>query len=364
MRAESGFLALACTLALCLGTAVVAQDVKRYEECPDPLGAAMLAEARDHLAAGRLQDALPLLARVVERCPECVPAHLLYQDTALRLGGAAVEALRRDYERLQDPPKSVVVSYARIRLLPTSYDRLKALDAVIRRDKGFWYAHHSKARQLRNAGLLAGALDSWRNAVSANPDFLPAWREMGEVHAELGNTSEACRAYENYLRGAPDDAEAVASYVHLLVYKAGRPAEAFPWIQRLVDRDPLKPEYGMDRAAALWLTGKPREALDLYLGVLEREPLASRAALNIGFLCYEALAGGNDAGRLRWWPVAREAMRYYLKLVRAEDAVDFMERYFAVPFRLEEIDAFLVRNKVSPAEAETSIETLRALIRG
>jgi hypothetical protein len=137
-----------------------------------------------------------------------------------------------------------------------------------------------------------------------------------------------------------------------------------PWLQRLLDRDPLKPEYAMDRAAALWLTGKPREALDLYLAVLEREPLASRAALNIGFLCYEALAGSNNEGRLRWWPVAREAMRLYLALVRAEDAVDFMERYFAVPFRLEEIDAFLMRNKVSPSDGEASVESLRALIRG
>lgn len=364
MRADLKHLVRVGGLVLGLATASTAQNVKRYEECADPLGAAMFAEARDHVAAGRLQDALPLLARVVERCPECVPAHQLYHETALKLGGAALEALRRDYERLQDPPNSVVVSYERIRLLPTSYDRLKALDAVIRRDKGFWYAHHSKARQLRNAGLLAAALDSWRNAVAANPNFLPAWCEMGEVHAELGNTSEACRAYENYLRGTPDDAVAIASYVHLLVYKAGRPAEAFPWLQRLLDRDPLKAEYGMDRAAALWLTGKPREALDLYLGVLEREPLASRAALNIGFLCYDALAGAKEAGKLRWWPVAREAMRYYQTLERSEDAVDFMERYFAVPFRLEEIDAFLGANKVAPPATEPSIETLRALIRG
>ena len=50
MRAEPASLSRAVALLVAAVVPLLAQDVRRYEQCADPLGAAMLAEARDHVA--------------------------------------------------------------------------------------------------------------------------------------------------------------------------------------------------------------------------------------------------------------------------------------------------------------------------
>jgi hypothetical protein len=93
----------------------------------------------------------------------------------------------------------------------------------------------------------------------------------------------------------------------------------------------------MDLAAAEWLLGHLQAALDGYLAVLAARPDQARAALNVGYLHYEAFAT-DAAGKLAHWPKARKAFLLYLQLVRAEDGYDHFERLLAVPFRLKAIE--------------------------
>ena len=62
-----------------------ASDQARYETCNDPEGTSLYDQAVKKVGERAPAEALDLLRRAVQRCPDLVRAHLLYQDTALEL---------------------------------------------------------------------------------------------------------------------------------------------------------------------------------------------------------------------------------------------------------------------------------------
>lgn len=330
------------------------QDPDRFESCADSEGRAAYESALVELQAGHDTEALPLLRRVVERCPENVLAHGYYQDAALHVGGDTAAAMRRYYEELADDPASPVPGYAKARLLDSNYQRMAAIEAVLARHPDFAWAHLAAARLNRSRGQLAEAVESYRRAIARYPQLLAAHLELAEVLTELGRTAEAQLPYENYLRGAPSDRSTVREYVHLLLYALNKPDEARPWVDRLLKDDPEDEAARMDLAATLWRSSHFDEALQAYVDVLTRRPDNARAVLNIAYMHYDAFAYSEDDKRAHW-PKARQAFRLFLQLVRPEDGYDYFEKVLAVPYRLKEIEAFL-----GPApEGAPTIESIR-----
>jgi len=335
-----------------------AVDPRIYATCQDAEGAAAWQRAQAALAVGDDAAALPDLRLGAERCPQLVRAHRAYQDAARRLGGDAERAMLAFYsgDRTSSDATGAptVRAYLRARLADTSYAQSNALQAILQQDPSFAWAHLSLARVNRRQGRLLQAVDMFASAIVNDPALHEARLERAQVLAELGREDEAAVDYRAYLRGRPDDEEAMHSFVALLLYRLERTDEALGLLDRLEQLHPGSPILRMDRAAALWRAKQLREAVEMYLGVLAEQPERARAALNIGYLYYEVLAR-DEASRRRFWPAARAAFRIYLERAQPTDGHEQFERTLAVPYRLEVIHELL-----GPDARETvSIDDLR-----
>lgn len=351
-RRRAGGLVLLAAIAACQAPAVrpvvERQDPARFETCQDPEGRAAYERAIVDLQAGRDAAALPLFREVVQRCPEHVLAHGYYQDAALHLGGEAEQEMRGYYARLPDDPDSPVPAFTKARLLESNYQRKVAIDELLAKHRDFAYGYLAQARLNRSRGQLGEAVESFRRAIEFHPQLLAAHLELAEVLVELGREGEARLPYENYLRGAPNDRATVRELVQLLLYKLNEPAAARPWIDRLLADDPQDAGAKMDRAAAEWRSGHLDDALRGYLEVLQQEPENARAALDIGYLHYDAYVQNDDDKRAHW-PKARKAFQLFLRLVRPEEGQDFFEKVMAVPYRLKAIEELLGPADDAPA---------------
>lgn len=74
------------------------------------------------------------------------------------------------------------------------------------------------------------ALDFLKKATETNPDFAPAYREMGDGYYNAGNYPQAREQYQKYLRLAGSDLRARTKYVNAL-YLCGYCGEALPEIK-------------------------------------------------------------------------------------------------------------------------------------
>jgi tetratricopeptide (TPR) repeat protein len=335
-------LLLAVTVAGCQSGPVRADDAidpRVYAACQDPQAEAAWQRAQAALARGDDAGALADLRSCAERCPQLVRAHLAYQDAARRLGGDDERAMQAFYLAESDVAPHVR-DYLRARLADTSYAQSNALQAVLRRDPSFAWAHLSLARINRRQGRLLQAVDMFAAAIVNDPTLYEARLERAQVLAELGREEEAAVDYRGYLRGRPDDEAAMRAFVTLLLYRLERTDEAMALLDRLEALHPGSPALRMDRAAALWRAQQPRQAVEAYLAVLAEEPGRGRAALNIGYVYYEVVPR-NEAERRRFWPCARAAFRMYLELAQPTDGHEQFERTLAVPYRLEVIAELL-----------------------
>ncbi len=335
-------------LAGCAGSAgrpivnpsIQAQDAERYEGFPDATARASYERALDRLQAGDEAAAAAELADVVVRCPDNVLAMRDYQDAAMHVGGEVEQAMRAHYEALPARQASPVPAFAKARLLGSNFARKAAVDELIKLHPGFAYAWLAQGRISRGIGRLQDALASFQGAIAANPRLLDAHLEVAECLVELGRNAEAQAAYDNYLRAAPNDRATVRAYVHLVLYRNDKVGAARPWIERLMAEDPLDESVRMDLAACEWRSGNAAAALQHYLQVLEQKPENARAALNIGYLHFDALAR-DESQRRQHWPKARAAFSLFLQTVRPADGHDYFERSFAVPYRLKQIEELL-----------------------
>lgn len=338
-------LALPALLAACAAPGPSlprSRDPERYRLPQDPAGAASWQQAQRALAAGAPLDAIAALRQTVAHCPDFVPGHLAYQDTALQLGGEPERAMRDFYKGLPEGD-SPVPAYCRSRLLETAYERDQVLKALLVKVPSFAYAHLARGNNLYTKGQLQAAADSYHAATYCDPGLAEARLLRAAALAELGRFDEAAVEYEIYLGKQPADDGVRHAYAQLLVYRLRRIARGQQLLAELAQRRPGDLAVAMDQAAATWLGGDPRGALRRYLEVLAADPATPRALLNIGLLYYDALPR-NDGDQLRYWPRARLAFELYLAATglmadgregaAAADGHEEFERNLAVPFRL------------------------------
>ena len=131
----------------------------RYEVCDESAGRAALDAARDAIARGSYDRAVPHLREALAACPDHVRTHLLYVDTAadadrllVEQGGEPrfVAEMRAYYEEHRDG-QSPVWPYLQARLATHDYWRLELLDEAIERDPSFYWAYLSRGRILGTA---------------------------------------------------------------------------------------------------------------------------------------------------------------------------------------------------------------------
>lgn len=244
------------------------------------------------LAADDARGAAYSLSKALSAQPEYLPAQALMTDAEIRLGELA-RAEQRAREIVARHPKAgvghgllgdiamarrqtaaAVEPYRRAHQLESSSDSLLRLHRALALIDG------------PGASLLA---EQW---VTSHPQDLAVRRALADGHARAGNLPAARAAYAALIRVAPDDAEALNNYAHVLLqlrdpaaagiaqqalakkpeaahiigtagwvaFKAGQPERALQLLRDARLRDPANPDTRYFLAAVLASTGRATEA--------------------------------------------------------------------------------------------------------
>lgn len=338
---QAAVLSLALVLSGCATEPTVGRADGRFERCDDAEAMRAFERARSLADEGRQAEALVSARQALEACPDFVPAHLIYQDAGLELGGADEAGMRSYYAGLVDDGASPLLPYLLARIGDEMSEQLPLLDLALRRDDTFTYAYVLKAEMYRELNRTAEALGMLQRAVSASPAAADARIGLAEVLQSLGRSVEAAPHYAAYIELEPEDDLARRRYLELLVYGLGRLDEAEALAKDLLERNPRDAVILMDCAAIAWRRGQFDQAVKLYHDVLTVDPSNDRAVLNLGNLYFDAMAGDDEARRREYWPKARAAYRYLIELRRAEGLFDLLDYYVGVHYRLDRITALL-----------------------
>ena len=154
-------------------------------------------------------------------------------------------------------------------------------------------AHTNIAVELREAGRTDEAVEQLRIAAPDDPE---AKHVLASALLERGQTGEAIRLFQEFVRDRPSDPQIVAARAELAaaLYRNGQPSEAVAEFRRLVSSFP---EYALGRqnlANLLLSSNDWAGAAAEYREVLRIQPGNLFAATHLGL----ALAGGGqlDAG--------------------------------------------------------------------
>lgn len=110
-------------------------------------------------------------------------------------------------------------------------------------------AMYHTGRYFQGQIRYAQAQDAYREALSANPDHVPALNGLAIIAANQGRFAEAERYFQRAIALAPDDAYLFNNlgYAYL---RADRPVEGQTALAKAVDLDPDNPDYTANFAKA------------------------------------------------------------------------------------------------------------------
>jgi Tfp pilus assembly protein PilF len=155
---------------------------------------------------------------------------------SLEMKGFPAEAIRQ-YENarqhdagLRSISRRLAVLYdlqGDTRRAETEYQRAlreQSSDAELLNDFGYFHYRHDRMQ----------AAETWlRNAITVNPDYTPAWINLGQVLARQGHVEESYQSFAHVLRPAE-----AYSNLGVLLAKQGRTNEARRALQQAVTLDP------------------------------------------------------------------------------------------------------------------------------
>ena len=97
-------------------------------------------------------------------------------------------------------------------------DALKEFDLALEYDPDFLPAYNELGIIALDEGRYEDALEQLQKAVTLDSTYATAYYNMGGVLANMGEYNHAARAYENYLSHseAPDDSLEIRSKIRIL----------------------------------------------------------------------------------------------------------------------------------------------------
>lgn len=150
-----------------------------------------------------------------------------------------------------------------------------------------------RAQSLRRQGLYDAALAELRRAVEINPKLTPAYLSMGDIHRELGDFSEAERAYGRAAAAEPQSFD--AQYLHgLALQLLDRVVEAVRAYLRALTIRPDDFNANLNVATAYLQLGEPRQARPYAQKAVQLRVDSAAARVNLGAV-YAALNQHEDA---------------------------------------------------------------------
>jgi tetratricopeptide (TPR) repeat protein len=131
--------------------------------------------------------------------------------------------------------------------------------------------HYNRGKQLQEEGNLNQAVEAFRLATQAEPDFAPAYRELGALLLNLKRPQEAIDAYLKLVELKPGQPEN-----HLLLAQAqeaaGRAGQALRTYERALKLAPESTEAHYRAGALLVEQQRFAEARSILLKALELDP--------------------------------------------------------------------------------------------
>jgi tetratricopeptide (TPR) repeat protein len=131
------------------------------------------------------------------------------------------------------------------------------------------------------AGNLANAELSFRQALAINGDLAGAHAHLGVALQGLQRPGEAVRHYERALALAPSEVGTLNNLGNVLL-ELGRPDDAIAQYRRALALAPERPEVHVNLANALHAASRHDEAADRYRQALALDPAFARAHVNWG----------------------------------------------------------------------------------
>jgi predicted Zn-dependent protease len=182
-----------------------------------------LVEASEHIAAGRLAKAEPILRRYVHDHPNEVNGIRMLGEVGLALGAL------RDAESLLERAVELAPDYhaARYAYANALYKRhryqvaIEQLDLLLQSEpeNAAWLT--LKAANLVEVNEHEQALPIFEDIVQAHPDHKQAWLSYGHALRALGRNDEAILAYEKCTALGSSVGEAYWSLANLKTYQFG-----------------------------------------------------------------------------------------------------------------------------------------------
>ncbi len=231
-----------------------------------------LSAALDHHAAGRLREAEILYGRILAARPNQPDArHLL--GLALAQGGRAEEGLGH-------------------------------VDAAITANPNA-PAYHLSQGKLRDALGRPGAEDSYRAALTRQPDLPEAAERLGtllrqraDLAFDTGRFEQAEALYRRVLGLAPQDA--AAGFDRAMAIKhSGLPLAAAQALGHVARLTPALERAHLEQADALRAGGKLSEAAEAYRGAVTVEPGRTTSWWALAVTCQQAGAGARSVPAYR-----------------------------------------------------------------
>lgn len=265
-----------------------------FERCTRAVPGTRLGLALDYIHAGLLDEALDLLGGLLDADPMAA----YFAAWALSRAGRIEEARAQAHRAASLPPDYCFPN--RIETVP-ALECAQSLDPTDPRAPyylgNFWYSHKRYAE----------AIASWERAVSLDPAFPTAWRNLGLAYMnKRGDGTAARRALETALQCGPSDARVLFELDQLYKKMNRPPAERLeflrPRFELVSQRDDLMVEW----VTLLNLTGRHEDALQA-LGAHRFHPWEGGEGKSTGQyvlalveLARRAVQAGQFARALEW----------------------------------------------------------------
>ncbi|MGZ8209399.1 MAG: tetratricopeptide repeat protein [Burkholderiales bacterium] len=200
----------------------------------------LLALALDHRGAGRLEEALAALERLLAVHPDHAQALAEQGEVLSGLG------------RFEDAADSFALALAFDPSNPQG-----------------WLGYGGL---LRRAGRLSEAADHLRQAVALSPQSTEAWFELALALNAAGGTVEAAQAYEQAITADPLKPGPYVNLGLLCLAQLGEPARAEMLFRRALELEPDCVETQTNIGLALHEQGRSAAALAHYDHLVQRDP--------------------------------------------------------------------------------------------
>jgi len=119
-----------------------------------------------------------------------------------------------------------------------------------------------RALELQQAGDILGAIDTYKAALTIQPDRADALSNLGAAYVRLGQYDEAIKHYDAALVSEPMNG-VVRLNLALAYYKSARPQLAIPHLKRVLASDPEAKSAFLVLADCYLQTGEHRQAIAL-----------------------------------------------------------------------------------------------------